>query len=144
VIAHSPYEAIRNLLGTYCEVMDAGDFEGLGALFARGRITDPKGRTIAAGQEAVTELWTAMVRVYDGSPRTRHLVTGPIIEVEGDRATCRSTFAVLQIFVDGSLNPVAAGRYRDAFSGTDGDWHFTERQFFLDQEGDMSQHMRDL
>jgi ketosteroid isomerase-like protein len=139
-----PYEAIRNLLGTYCEVMDAGDFDGLGAMFALGRITDPKGREIARGQEGIAALWKAMVRLYDGSPRTRHLVTGPVIKVDGEIATCRSSFAVLQTFVDGSLNPVAAGRYADTFGVTDGRWHFTERQFFLEQEGDMSQHMRDL
>jgi ketosteroid isomerase-like protein len=139
-----PYEAIRNLLGTYCEVMDAGDFDGLGALFAKGKITDPRGRDIARGQEAIAALWKAMVRVYGGSPRTRHLVTGPVIEVDGDTATCRSSFAVLQTFDDGSLNPVAAGRYRDTFGFLDGRWCFTERQFFLEQEGDMSQHMVDL
>lgn len=142
--AVSPYEAIRNLLGTYTEVMDAGDFDGLGALFAHGRISDPKGREIAAGQAAVTSLWKAMVRLYDGSPRTRHLLSGPIIDVDGETATCRSSFAVLQRFEDGSLHPVAAGRYRDTFGVTDGHWHFTERQFFLEQEGDMTQHMRDL
>jgi 3-phenylpropionate/cinnamic acid dioxygenase small subunit len=117
------HEAIRNLLG---------------------RITDPKGRAIAAGQDEITGLWKAMVRVYDGSPRTRHLVSGPIIEVEGERATCRSSFVVLQTFVDGSLNTIAAGRYRDTFAIHNDLWCFTERQFFLDQEGDMSQHMRDL
>jgi ketosteroid isomerase-like protein len=138
------YEAIRNLLGTYCEVMDAGDFDGLGAMFADAKITDPKGRAIAQGAADIAALWKAMVRLYDGSPRTRHLVTGPVIEVTGETATCRSSFAVLQTFVDGSLHPVAAGRYRDTFGVTEGRWHFTERQFFLEQEGDMSQHMRDL
>jgi 3-phenylpropionate/cinnamic acid dioxygenase small subunit len=140
----SSYEAIRNLLGTYCEVMDAGDFSALGGLFADGRLLDDKGREIARGAEAVTSLWTAMVKLYDGSPRTRHLVTGPIIDVQGDTATCRSSFAVLQHQPDGPLVPVAAGRYRDEFVCTDGTWRFTSRQFFLDQEGDLRQHMVDL
>lgn len=138
------HEDIRNLLGTYCEVMDAGDFEALGLLFADGRLVDDKDREIARGAEAVSALWTAMVRRYDGSPRTRHLVTGPVIEVEGREATCRSSFAVLQQQPDGPLIPVAAGRYRDQFACTDGRWHFVVRQFFLDQQGDMSQHMVDL
>jgi hypothetical protein len=124
--------------------MDAGDFEALGQLFADGRLTDDKEREIARGAKAVTALWTAMVRLYDGSPRTRHLVTGPVIEVTGQEATCRSSFAVLQHQPDGPLIPVAAGRYRDAFACTDGRWHFVVRQFFLDQQGDLSQHMVDL
>jgi hypothetical protein len=140
----NPYEEIRNLLGTYCEVMDAGDWEGLGGLFAHGRIADDKGRPIAAGAEAITGLWSAMVRRYDGSPCTRHLVTGPIIDVDGDSATCRSSFLVVQKPPGGELRLVAAGRYRDRFEVVDGRWAFAERQFFLEQEGDMSQHMVDL
>jgi 3-phenylpropionate/cinnamic acid dioxygenase small subunit len=138
------YEEIRNLLGTYCEVMDAADWAGLGKLFADGHLVDEKGREIARGAEAVTALWTAMVRVYDGSPRTRHLVSGPVITVHDGTALCRSSYAVLQQTADGALRPIAAGRYRDTFACSDGAWHFTERQFFLDQESDMSQHTRDL
>ena len=138
------HEAIRNLLGIYCEVMDAGDFAALGAMFADGRLLDDREREIARGAEAVTALWTAMVRLYDGSPRTRHLVTGPVIDVDGDTATCRSSFAVLQQVADGPLEPVAAGRYRDAFVRADGGWRFASRQFFLDQEGDLRRHMVDL
>jgi ketosteroid isomerase-like protein len=138
------HEAIRNLLGSYCEVMDAGDWDGLGALFAQGALLDDKQREIARGAAAVTALWTAMVRRYDGSPRTRHLVSGPIIEVDGDTATCRSSFLALQQVDGGPLQPLAAGRYRDTFAIMDGRWQFTSRQFFLDQEGDLSQHMVDL
>ena len=139
-----PYEAIRNLLGTYCQVMDAGDWQGLGELLADAELQDEQGRVIARGATAVTTLWTHMVRLYDGSPRTRHLVTGPVIEVEGDTAVCRSSFAVLQQVEGGPLQSVAAGRYRDTFAATDGRWHFTSRQFFLDQEGDMREHKVDL
>jgi ketosteroid isomerase-like protein len=140
----SPHEEVRNLLGTYCEVMDAADWKGLGRLFAEGHLVDEKGREIARGAEAVTALWSTMVRVYDGSPRTRHLITGPVITVHADTALCRSTFAVLQQGQDGVLRAIAAGRYRDTFACTDGTWHFTERQFLLDNEGDMSGHTRDL
>lgn len=139
-----PYEAIRNLLGTYCEVMDAGDWQALGALLAHAELQDEHGRVIARGATAVADLWSRMVRRYDGSPRTRHLVTGPVIEVDGETAVCRSSFAVLQQVMGGPLQLVAAGRYRDTFATTDGRWHFTSRQFFLDQEGDMSRHMVDL
>jgi 3-phenylpropionate/cinnamic acid dioxygenase small subunit len=137
------HEAVRNLLGSYCEAMDAGDWMAFGALFERGELQDERGRVIARGAAAVTDLWTRMVRLHDGSPRTRHLVTGPVIEVDGGTATCRSSFAVLQQVGDGPLQPIAAGRYRDTFSA-DGGWHFTSRQFLLDQEGDLSQHMVDL
>lgn len=137
----SAHEQIRNLLGVYCEVMDAGDWEGLGALFADGVLTDGGGHEVARGAQAVTRLYGAMVVLHDGSPRTRHLTTNPVISVEGDTATCRSSFAVLQQVGDGPLVPVAAGRYRDRFVQADGTWRFAERAFHLDQVGDTSQHL---
>jgi 3-phenylpropionate/cinnamic acid dioxygenase small subunit len=137
----SAYDEIRNLLGRYCEVMDAGDWAGLGALFAAGVLTDGAGNEVARGAEAVAALYAGMVQLYDGSPRTRHLTTNPVIEVHGDRAVCRSSFAVLQQVGDGPLAPVAAGRYRDEFVRSDGTWRFSVRAFHLDQVGDTSQHL---
>jgi ketosteroid isomerase-like protein len=135
---------IRNLLGTYCEVMDAGDFVALGTLFADGKMIDDKERVIARGAAAITELWTAMVRLYDGSPRIRTINGAPVIEVDGDFATCRSSFVLFQQLPEEPVITVAAGRYRDTFACTDGRWHFTVRQMLLDQPGDMSKHLVDL
>ena len=92
----------------------------------------------------LTGLWTAMVRLYDGSPCTRHLVSGPIIEIKDTAATCRSSFLVSQKVPGGELRLIAAGRYFDKLHVRNGRWTFTERKFFLDQEGDMSEHLVDL
>jgi 3-phenylpropionate/cinnamic acid dioxygenase small subunit len=137
----SAHDEIRNLLGTYCEVMDAGDWDGLGALFAAGALTDGVGNEVARGAHAVAALYAGMVQLHDGSPRTRHLTTNPVIEVDGDSARCRSSFAVLQQVGDGALAPVAAGRYDDLFERVDGRWRFAVRVFHLDQVGDTSQHL---
>jgi 3-phenylpropionate/cinnamic acid dioxygenase small subunit len=138
----SPYEAIRNLLGTYCLLIDAGDFQALGELFADGVLLDERERLAAKGAEAATALWTGMVRRYDdGTPHTRHTTSNPVIELADDgTAVCRSSFVVFQQ-VESRLEVIAAGRYRDTFASTDGVWRFTSRQFFLDQLGDVSQHM---
>ena len=42
-------DRIRNLLGRYCDLMDAGDWPGIGALFARGRLVTEDGTELAAG-----------------------------------------------------------------------------------------------
>jgi ketosteroid isomerase-like protein len=136
-----PHEAVRNLLGTYCLHIDAGDFDALGALFADATLLDDRGREVARGAEGCAAVWRGMMKTYDGSPRTRHTVTAPVIDVEGDTAECRSSYVVFQQLGKGRLEAVAAGRYRDTFACTDGTWHFTSRQFFLDQLGDTSQHM---
>ena len=52
----------------------------------------------ARGGEAAVALWQRMIRLYDGSPRTRHLVAAPVIDVEGDSAVCRSSFEVSEIY----------------------------------------------
>jgi 3-phenylpropionate/cinnamic acid dioxygenase small subunit len=135
------HEEIRNLLGRYCQVMDAGDWAGLGALFAHGRLTDEHGNDVAVGARSVEQLYTALVQLYDGSPRTRHLVSGPVIEVAGDGAVCDASFLVVQQVRDAYLQPVAAGRYRDTFAVVEGVWCFTERQFFLEQRGDLTGHL---
>lgn len=138
------YEEIRNLLGTFSEIMDAGDWVALGNLFADGRIVDEQGREIAAGRDDITGLWSAMVRLYDGSPCTRHLVSGPVIEVKDTSATCRSSFLLTQKVPNGELVLVAAGRYFDQLHVRNGRWTFTQRTFHLDQEGDMTKHLVDL
>src|SRR3954466_8369659 len=110
------HEQIRNLLGRYCEAMDAADWPAVGALFVTGALTDENGADVARGSDAVAALYGGMVQLYDGTPRTRHLTTNAVTEVDGDVATCRSAFLVLQQLEGGPLQPIAAGRYRDRFA----------------------------
>ena len=52
-----PQEAIRNLLGRYCELMDGADWAGLGALFAHARLTEEHGQVVAEGADGVRALY---------------------------------------------------------------------------------------
>ena len=137
-----PHEAIRNLLGRYCELMDAGDWAGLGELFAHAVLTDFDGNLAARGRDGVLRLYRDGTQTYDGSPRTRHLTTNTVIDVDGDTAVARSSFVVFQATDALCLQPIAAGRYRDRFARHDGTWRFVARAFALDQVGDLSQHLR--
>jgi hypothetical protein len=139
----SPADEIRNLLGRYCDVMDAGDFAEVGALFARGRLADEHGTVLAAGAEAIERFYAAGTQLHDGSPRTKHLVTNTVVEL-GDADTtaiARSSYLVLQQVPGGPLQPIITGRYEDHLAA-DGGWHFVERRFFVDLMGDLSQHLR--
>ena len=135
------HEQVRNLLGHYCEAMDAGDWAAVGELFAAGALLAEDGTEIARGAAAVSALYEGMVRLHDGSPRTRHLTTNPVIDVNGGAAECRSSFLVLQQVANRPLVPIAAGRYLDRFAVREGDWRFTSRTFLLDQTGDTSAHL---
>jgi 3-phenylpropionate/cinnamic acid dioxygenase small subunit len=138
-----PHEAIRNLLGRYCELIDAGELEALADLFADAVLTDDAGNEIGRGREGATQVY-AGVRIHgDGTPRTRHVTTNSIIEVDEDAgtATARSGYVVFQATDTLPLQPIITGRYRDRFARGDDGWRFTERAFGVDLVGDLSQHM---
>src|SRR3954467_6450753 len=76
------HEAIRNLLGRYCELMDAGDWPGLADLLRHAVLTDFDGHEAARGYEGVLAMYRDGTLTYEGSPRTRHLTTNSVIEVD--------------------------------------------------------------
>jgi len=138
--------AIANLLYVYAERMDAGDLEGVAALFERARIKTGGDGGEVEGSAPMLALWRTHVRLYPcGTPRTKHVITNPIIEVDeaAGTASCRSYYTVFQATPDLPLQAICAGRYHDAFArDADGQWHFSHRDYsLLDLVGDVSQHM---
>ncbi len=135
---------ITNLLYRYAELMDAGELEQVAAMFTHARVT-MSGGLVVDGAAAMLEQWRAYVRLYAcGTPRTRHVITNPIIEVEkaANKATCRSVYTVFQQTPDLPLQAIASGRYHDTFERADGEWRFATRDYsMLDFIGDVSQHL---
>lgn len=134
---------IENLIATYAELVDAGDFAGLGILLAEATFSGRAGGV--TGREAIEKMFRAAVIVYDdGTPRTRHVTTNVIVEVDDASGTAdsRSYFTVLQALPDLPLQPIASGRYRDRFERRDGRWRFVERVVSVDLVGDVSRHLR--
>lgn len=122
--------------------MDAGDFDGVGELFADdGALLDPDGGVIAQGRRGIAEIYGRIVLLHDGSPRTTHVTANPIIRVEHSGAFVRSTYVVFQ-GVDGRPQTIATGRYDDRLMKVDDAWRFVERRFTIEQEGDLSRHLR--
>lgn len=136
--------AITNLLYTYAERMDGGDLAGAAALFEHATIKSGDG-SLLKGSVPILALWQKFVRIYPcGTPRTKHVVTNPIVEIDeaAGTATCRSYYTVLQQTPDLPLQIICAGRYHDAFVCVDGVWRFSERDYaLLDLTGDLSQHL---
>lgn len=135
---------IQNLVHRYAELIDLGDFDALGHLLAGAEIGSADSPGSLTGHGAVVDMFTSTTRRYpDGTPRTKHVTTNLIIEIDDSAgtATCRSYFTVLQQVPDLPLQPVIAGRYRDAFVREDGVWRFSERRFLIDLVGDLSRHL---
>ena len=137
--------AVTELVFTYAERIDAGDFEGLADLFANATVTAEGGPAVR-GRDEFLAMMTAWTRRYpdDGTPKSKHVTTNLIIDADDDAgtATCRSYFTVLQA-VPGTLplQPVIAGRYRDRFERVDGGWRFASRHMIIDLVGDLSHHL---
>lgn len=138
-----PETHVTNLLYRYADAMDSGDFERAAAMFAHAEIK--MGADTVVDAQGLLDSWRDRVRIHpDGTPRTKHVITNPIIDVADDDscASCQSYYTVLQA-VDGlPLQVVAAGRYRDRFAQVDGEWRFTHRDYSLiDLRGDLTRHL---
>ena len=135
--------AITELLYRYAELIDQGDFDGIGRLLARGSFAG------VSGAEAIAKLFGATTRRYPkhgDTPRTRHLVLNPIIEISSEisgtrTAKSRSTFCVMQNTETVPLQPIVVGRYFDSFTCDDDGWYFTERKVDVEMIGDVSAHL---
>ena len=136
--------AVTELLYRYAELIDAGDFDGVGQLLARATFAGAKSAS-TSGAETIAKIFALTTRRYpdnDNTPRTRHLVLNPIVEISAERtATARSTFCVVQNTETVPLQPIVVGRYLDSFSCDDAGWYFTSRQVDVEMIGDISAHL---
>jgi 3-phenylpropionate/cinnamic acid dioxygenase small subunit len=139
----SSHRAIENLIATYAELVDDGDFAAVGHLFANATLI---GQSVPlTGRDAIESMLRDSVVLYeDGTPRTKHLVTNIIVEVdeEAGTAAARSYVTALQALPDLPLQPIVSGRYHDRFERHDGRWRFVERRVHIDLVGDVSCHLR--
>lgn len=134
---------IENLLYTYAARIDAGDLDGVAALFAKGRVVAAIDSPPFEGRDGVRAMFDAATRLYDdGTPRTKHVTTNAVIEVDGDTASARSYYTVFQQTDDLPLQPIIAGRYSDTFQRVDGEWWFETRTMHVDLVGDLSKHLK--
>jgi 3-phenylpropionate/cinnamic acid dioxygenase small subunit len=135
---------ITELLYRYAELIDAGDFDGIGRLLARSTFGGPASGSVS-GADNIAKLFAMTTRRYPehgNTPRTRHLVLNPVVELSGDgTAATRSTFCVMQDTETVPIQPIVVGRYYDAFARDDQGWYFTERKVDIQMIGDVSAHL---
>ncbi len=138
------YHAITTLMYRYAECVDRADFDTIGQIFEHGEMTTRGMGGAIVGAHAVAGLYRHTNKVHpDGTTLTRHLTTNVIVDIDeaADTATARSSFVVFQATPAVPLQPIIAGRYRDAFTRVDGEWQFTRREMGVEQIGDVSDHL---
>jgi 3-phenylpropionate/cinnamic acid dioxygenase small subunit len=135
---------IAALVYRYAELLDGGDLDGVVALFAGATWRSDATGAVLRTPEEIRAVYDRIV-LYDGTPRTRHLMNNLIIDlVDGeDEATGRCYYTVLQgVEPGGPIQTVLSGRYHDRYRrGPDG-WEFADRLFLIDLGGDQSRHFQ--
>jgi hypothetical protein len=138
------YVEILNLVYHYPELIDSGDFAGIGELFADAVITF-EGGSAMSGATTIQQSYEENTRRYpdDGTPHTRHVISNPIVNIdeEAGTATCRYYITVFQRTNEFPLQPVWANKYEDQLRRVDGQWRFHHRRGFAHLPGDTSHHL---
>jgi len=130
--------AIRELLERYMRYNDDGALDRLTALFDEDGIYQISGRILKGRAEIRAffgaanfvddrPLWTDEGALYN-EPRSIHVSSNPIIELDGDIATAEGDFTVLSRDADGHTTINMIGRYRDRLRRDEnGTWLITRR-----------------
>jgi len=139
---------ITNLIYTYAERLDAGDLDAVAGIFAHGRIcgieNGPPG-TVFEGSAGVRKLYDMATKIYeDGTPKTKHNTSNVQLHINEAEGTASSTsyYCVTQATPDLPLQVIVTGHYKDTFHRLEGVWWFDSRIMFVDQVGDVSQHLK--
>jgi 3-phenylpropionate/cinnamic acid dioxygenase small subunit len=123
-------EEIRQLFIDYGHYLDSGNFAAYGELFADDGevLLGPVGR--AKGPAAIEAL---MAKTLDGARGSSfHIVSNPIIELQGDQATTEVMWTVIARDAQDHTTVSMLGRHRDSLIRERGRWRFLRRQGFID------------
>jgi uncharacterized protein (TIGR02246 family) len=123
-------EEIRQLFVDYGRHLDAGDVAAYAELFADDGevLLGPIGR--AKGRPAIVEL---MTKVKERSPtKSFHLVTNPVIRLDGDCATSEVLWTVIKSDASGKLEVAMFGRHEDELVRERGRWKIRKRRGRVD------------
>lgn len=119
----SDKEEIRELLARYCFALDADRFEEMAALFTPDGVWETAFGT-GTGRAAIV---AQAIRISTGErPRRIHLTTNIVIELDGDTATARSNWVLIQNSPDGPAIG-SGGFYADRLVKVGGHWFFRHR-----------------
>lgn len=130
---------ITALLHDYARFIDTGSFTEFAGLFRHG---DWSGR---GGYEGSLAYLQDTMILYDGTPRTHHVITNVTVDVHSeDEASATSYGTVLQQLPEEAIQVMCTLTYADTFWRPEGAWAFRTRKLRMTQVGDLSRHLRVL
>lgn len=136
-------QCVHNLIYSYAEFVDDGDFDALAALFTQGSISFSPGQLSLHGKREVADFYRRVVRIdpNTGTPRTTHRVTNVIVVPGLHEWQARSRYDVMQHAEDGVPTLIATGRYFDRFRVEGETLHFHHRKVVSEFLGSADQHL---
>jgi hypothetical protein len=140
-------EEIRKIVLAYPALIDRGDIEGVAKLFEGIKMS-----TMDASEENVPTLsaddirgmYAGVILYEDGLPHTKHVISNMDIRFseDGQTATSRSHYSVLQGLPDFPLQVIITGRYEDTFGFNGETWKLRVRREAADIVGDLTRHVK--
>lgn len=121
-------EEIRQLFVDYGHLLDLGDFAAYARLFAEDGelMLGPLGR--AKGRREIE----AMMARVGGAGASLHLITSPMVTLDGDRATARVMWTVINRAGNGTPLLGMVGHHEDELVREGGRWRFRRRRGFVE------------
>jgi len=125
-------QAIMMLMWDYTFCLDYGDLEGVLDKFmedakfqVRMRAGEQKGLLVGRydGKKNIRALYTAVLPKRDAYPANAHIITNPVVSVQGDKA--KGSFYLLQ----GGPGGGSQGRYDNEFVRVGGKWKISSFRF---------------
>ena len=120
----SDKDEIRELLGRYCFALDADKFEDMAALFTPDGVWETAFGT-GTGRAGIVAQANSIAK--GARPKRVHLTTNIVIDLDGDTATARSNWALIQNVPSGAPIIGSGGAYADRLVKVGGKWFFKHR-----------------
>lgn len=125
---------IEQLLYRYCFAVDGGEAEAVAALFAEDAVLVPvyTGEAPVEGRAAILGWYQRYGQAVNANANhLRHVVSTPVIDVDGDQARAQCYLTANSVSKASGLASWTAGAYRDELVRRDGSWLFKRREIHV-------------
>ena len=96
----------------YAMGIDSHDFKLLRSVFSEDIVMDFEDYNGMPKAKFKADEWVESCKpLFLGLDSTQHIMTNPIVEVEGDRASCRMQMQATHFFIDGDQKEFSIGGY---------------------------------
>lgn len=123
-------EAIKELAASYCYAVDEQNWEQLRNLFTDDATLDYGEDDLGRfeGHEEIPEFTAILDKLLEV---TSHMVSNPMLHIDGDRATGRWYVDAREALTSGKT-ALTQGEYRDVYRRVDGEWKIAERNLRIE------------